>query len=213
MLDIKAIETKYAGCRFRSRLEARWAVFFDTWGVPWEYEPEGFTLSNGTRYLPDFLLTESGTWVEVKGSEAALNKDLMFQAASDLGELLILGPIPDPTPFTQKDRGCWGRRDLTWIDLTDRYDDEPVSILRVGLGAYHYHGQKRPWVEYGLEGPLWLTPVRSETLFGDPYNAEYAYTAARSARFEYGDRLGDLITAARQANLDTKTWIESGVAA
>lgn len=26
---IRAIETRYAGCRFRSRLEARWAVFFD----------------------------------------------------------------------------------------------------------------------------------------------------------------------------------------
>ena len=29
MSDIKAIETYYKGYRFRSRLEARWAVFFD----------------------------------------------------------------------------------------------------------------------------------------------------------------------------------------
>jgi hypothetical protein len=27
--EIKAIETSYKGYRFRSRLEARWAVFFD----------------------------------------------------------------------------------------------------------------------------------------------------------------------------------------
>lgn len=39
---IQAIETQYAGCRFRSRLEARWAVFFDTLDIRWEYEPEGF---------------------------------------------------------------------------------------------------------------------------------------------------------------------------
>lgn len=26
---IKPIETRYKGCRFRSRPEARWAVFFD----------------------------------------------------------------------------------------------------------------------------------------------------------------------------------------
>lgn len=52
---IKAIETQYKGYRFRSRLEARWAVFFDALGIPWEYEPEGFETRAG-RYLPDFRL-------------------------------------------------------------------------------------------------------------------------------------------------------------
>lgn len=52
---IKAIETKYAGHHFRSRLEARWAVFFDALKIPWEYEPEGFECPSGW-YLPDFLL-------------------------------------------------------------------------------------------------------------------------------------------------------------
>lgn len=33
---IKPIETKYKGYRFRSRLEARWAVFFDALGISWE---------------------------------------------------------------------------------------------------------------------------------------------------------------------------------
>jgi hypothetical protein len=51
---IKPIETIYNGYRFRSRLEARWAVFFDALGVEYEYEPEGFELPNGGRYLPDF---------------------------------------------------------------------------------------------------------------------------------------------------------------
>lgn len=53
---IKAIPTEYKGYRFRSRLEARWAVFFDACGVEWEYEPEGYDLGNGLYYLPDFLL-------------------------------------------------------------------------------------------------------------------------------------------------------------
>lgn len=61
----KAIETRYAGVRFRSRLEARWAVFMDALGVRWEYEPEGFDLG-GLRYLPDFLLSDLDCWVEVK---------------------------------------------------------------------------------------------------------------------------------------------------
>ena len=52
--SIRPIETIYNGYRFRSRLEARWAVFFDALGVEYEYEPEGFELPNGGRYLPDF---------------------------------------------------------------------------------------------------------------------------------------------------------------
>ena len=36
---IKAVQTEYNGYKFRSRLEARWAVFFDTLGIEYEYEP------------------------------------------------------------------------------------------------------------------------------------------------------------------------------
>lgn len=63
--EIKAIETVYHGVRFRSRIEARWAVFFDTLGVRWEYEPEAFT-DGVTSYLPDFWLPEQTCWWEVK---------------------------------------------------------------------------------------------------------------------------------------------------
>lgn len=69
---IKAIETRYKGYRFRSRLEARWAVFFDALGLKWEYEPEGFELPGGFRYLPDFKVRDvfgGWSWVEVKGVE------------------------------------------------------------------------------------------------------------------------------------------------
>lgn len=45
-LNIKAIETSYKGYRFRSRLEARWAVFFDELGIKWEYEKEGYDLTD-----------------------------------------------------------------------------------------------------------------------------------------------------------------------
>jgi hypothetical protein len=55
-VTIKPIETRYAGHRFRSRLEARWAVFFTTLGIRWEYEPQGYIV-DGTPYLPDFKLT------------------------------------------------------------------------------------------------------------------------------------------------------------
>lgn len=55
-MDIKAIETEYKGYRFRSRLEARWAIFFDACNMEWEYEPEGFYFEDGVQYLPDFLV-------------------------------------------------------------------------------------------------------------------------------------------------------------
>lgn len=69
-LDIKPIETVYNGYRFRSRLEARWAVFFDAAGIKYEYEPEGFQLEDGTMYLPDFYLPILGIYVEVKNENA-----------------------------------------------------------------------------------------------------------------------------------------------
>ena len=45
---MKPIETIYNGYRFRSRLEARWAVFFDACRIKYQYEPEGFELDDGT---------------------------------------------------------------------------------------------------------------------------------------------------------------------
>lgn len=65
-MDIKPIETVYNGYRFRSRLEARWAVFFDKMGIQYEYEPEGYVLDDGTKYLPDFYLCEIDAFVEIK---------------------------------------------------------------------------------------------------------------------------------------------------
>lgn len=66
---IKAIETQYGGYKFRSRLEARWAIFFDTMKIKYDYEPEGFDLGNGIWYLPDFYLPEHKLWIEIKPTE------------------------------------------------------------------------------------------------------------------------------------------------
>lgn len=64
--SIKPIETFWKGYRFRSRLEARWAVFFEELGICWEYESQGFELRDGTRYLPDFYLPDQNLYVEIK---------------------------------------------------------------------------------------------------------------------------------------------------
>lgn len=65
-MSLKVIETRYKGYRFRSRLEARWAVFFDALGVRYEYELEGFDLGKAGWYLPDFYLPDADKWIEIK---------------------------------------------------------------------------------------------------------------------------------------------------
>lgn len=58
---IAALPTLYRGRMYRSRLEARWAAFFDRLGWAYEYEP--FDLGS---WSPDFLLTEQNVLVEIK---------------------------------------------------------------------------------------------------------------------------------------------------
>jgi hypothetical protein len=65
---LKAIPTHYDGRFFRSRTEARWALFFKVMEAGYDYEPEGYHLPSGRMYLPDFKLRlPSGyLWIEVK---------------------------------------------------------------------------------------------------------------------------------------------------
>jgi hypothetical protein len=65
LANIRAIETRYNGYRFRSRLEARWAVFLDHCKEQYIYEHQGFELPSGP-YLPDFFLPRRTAFIEVK---------------------------------------------------------------------------------------------------------------------------------------------------
>jgi hypothetical protein len=100
---VKAIETQYKGYRFRSRLEARWAVFFDYCDYKWEYEPEGYNLG-GISYLPDFKVKRLFTdipsiWLEVKPDDGltgkqqddANDKMMKLVSASDIPGVLVFG--------------------------------------------------------------------------------------------------------------------------
>lgn len=62
---IKAIPTEYKGVTYRSKIEARWAVFFDLAGIRVQYEDEAYELPSG-RYLPDFYIPQLGVFFEVK---------------------------------------------------------------------------------------------------------------------------------------------------
>src|SRR5262245_11062087 len=59
-------ETAYNSYLFRSRLEARWAVYYDDLGIEYQYELQGFDLGDAGHYLPDFYLYEWRCYAEVK---------------------------------------------------------------------------------------------------------------------------------------------------
>lgn len=91
-MSVPAIETTYKGYLFRSRLEARWAVFLDEAKLDWEYEIEGYKLTNGEWYLPDFWLPtfHGGVYIEVKpSSRSDVSKPRQF--VMDSGKPMLLG--------------------------------------------------------------------------------------------------------------------------
>jgi hypothetical protein len=94
---IAALPTIYKGHEFRSRLEARWAIFFDCMGWKWEYEPEAVQTRHGG-YLVDFWLPAHEVYAEVKPGEFTTKE---FDKACDLVDksgrsLLILSGEPQP---------------------------------------------------------------------------------------------------------------------
>lgn len=186
------IDTEYAGFSFRSRLEARWAVFLDVYGVEYRYEPEGFVLpwrlnpewapSKRFQYLPDFHLPTLDLWGEVKGSWTAHERVKTLNGAAALSaagtDVLLL-----PDVFRQP-RG----------------------------------GSNRPWRLHLREGALWarawppmpgdapelvahehdpsVLPASVDLLRGyraglpAPPDYQHAARAAQRARFEFGQTPG-----------------------
>lgn len=155
MAEIKAIDTLYNGYRFRSRLEARWAVFFDAVGIKYEYEPEGYETPKG-RYLPDFYLPELDTHVEVKADRKGAIDELKKAASSifwgsPIKRIIVLSNIPN-----RHDGGLWYFPVLYWNSIEDCVD--------AGWWYFDWYNRKgisgsieteryfrKPWSVYGYE--------------------------------------------------------------
>lgn len=178
---IKAIETRYKGCNFRSRLEARWAVFFDALGVKWEYEPEGFDLGEMGWYLPDFWLPtfSGGMWVEVKPTGGDFTKAIEFCRLKREAVWLAEG-----TPAVR----MWsiaGYFDIIYPDD----GSEPFELFSLHTGipnadkAMDYN--KMFWLP-GYGEPDMTISFEDQGSLGDLFLN--AVVAARSARFEHGQK-------------------------
>ena len=204
---IKAKNTVYNGYRFRSRLEARWAVFFDALGVRYEYEPEGFELPNGKSYLPDFRVKCWGTrgdysgppfdlYIEVKGhmTQADANKIRKFA-----GEKPLTYTRPDGTVYVSEDMTVPENPVL----IVGSIPNEGHATDNLDCGAYDYmdgvnifqfnyetiDGDNFAAYPAAHRGRFYLMGDDSNYINNDDIPAiEAAYRLARQARFEHGER-------------------------
>ena len=191
-LKITPIETYYNGCHFRSRLEARWAVYFDLCGIDWEYETEGYeiTLENGhtVKYLPDFVLhniiinTEyiiPNLYVEVKGLMTEYDELKIDSFHKSGHEILILQELPKK--FSIKDEGfasmgLWRGYDDFVIEPYILVGHELLSTESLLSVSDEYDGSQ---LQYILDGGIESKLAVVSELFINLLNT------ARQERFEY----------------------------
>lgn len=93
---MKALPSIFRGITYRSRVEARWAVFLYYMGVKAQYEPEGFDL-DGTPYLPDFYVTEWDIYIEVKGAIPGGSERRKCQLLAEATGKRVLLAVGDPS--------------------------------------------------------------------------------------------------------------------
>jgi hypothetical protein len=90
-----AKKTFYKDYYFRSKLEAKWAVFFDLMNIPFVYEPESFICEDGSQYTPDFYLPEAilrdGNDVEIPKTQKHF--DDVNLVPRDTGTYLEIKPL------------------------------------------------------------------------------------------------------------------------
>jgi hypothetical protein len=171
---MKPIETIYKGYRFRSRLEARWAVYFDAIGIVWEYEKEGYKFKNRIKYLPDFWLPQVNMWAEVKPNcfdEQELEKVELLVRETCYSCILLDG-MPDKRSygvvvFQDDELVVGGPGDCDCV--ISMYHGYPV-----GEGRF-----------YSWTGGVDAHDFGPRGMFED---VTAAVEKARSARFEYGER-------------------------
>ena len=210
---LKAIETKYNGYRFRSRLEARWAVFFDTLGIVYEYEPQGYELDKG-RYLPDFWIPKQECWIEIKGIKpTSREQGLAHSLAQTSGNMAYIfwGDIPrldgqrSLTPYDSAfacfpdgsgdEQYYWcicpdcGYLDIQFEGRSDRLRCKESYILAAIDAGIKLGWTDKEIAEMTLKDgcPRHSGNLDKAYTNYDPRILE-AYDLARQARFEYGER-------------------------
>jgi len=178
---LKSRQTVYNGYNFRSRTEARWAVFFDTLNIKYLYEYEDFVVGS-RRYLPDFLLPEIGAYVEVKPGPLMFDLKAIYSVAEQTRqEFLILDSpviqcrayallVPDKLG---PDECHFNWCDMIWC-MSEKY-----------LGKRPKDGKQRLFVDIAGSGDTKGASVPCPCCEGDKFEQEH-FKQIRSMRFENG---------------------------
>ena len=201
MGNIKPIETHYNGYRFRSRLEAKWAVYFDKLEIKYEYEPEGYVLENGECYLPDFYLPGFNAFVEIKPknisvidiSDAKHKMESLCISTDKFGLFCLGDPLDNDIHiygFIESEEIGNG---LMWVQaeflIGAEVVDDFINIHKafdVGI-VVGRRNQDIEYVSYGRTdiGESTVIPFRDVFSYDRiPYEEQ---NMARQARFEHGE--------------------------
>ncbi len=197
--ELKPIETQFKGYRFRSRTEARWAIFFEQISeIDWSYEVQGFHLPNGEYYLPDFLvISPQGRkiWYEVKpeGSDMGLSKVKSFNEMSPEQCYVLRG---DPYSMLMDDN------EVFMCPRCGLINDPAYGINVYGSADAYYGcqpcdfetpcGGQNP-KEKGVFFDIWPDPHKGsmhlDRRLWDVYvdRVKSAASLARRSRFEHGE--------------------------
>ena len=160
--QIKPIETQYAGRKFRSRLEARWAAYFDGLGITWDYEPEGFVLPSGECYLPDFYFPTYKCYGEIKPSN--FEEDKRHEEFVKHGEYPLLLFIGTPGQYPNE---IYKKTEKGAVNVHDGYAFADVIWGKDYL--FHWDGDSLPETNGQMNEFL------------------YALHEANTIRFEHGE--------------------------
>lgn len=190
-MSIKAIQTTFAGYRFRSRLEARWAVFLNALGLPWEYEKEGYELASGL-YLPDFWLPDWQCWLETKGVkptkvELQLCEELAHMTGHPVALAWGLPVAAHPKYF----KGVCHNLQVFCNDCTDGSGGEgwwEDSFLALDKNGEPCICSNNDWSSRDFHDPEWGSFEAMKVIrdISSPIPT-HCINVARSARFEHGE--------------------------
>jgi hypothetical protein len=181
---IKAIPTRYNGIFYRSRLEGRWAIFFNILGINTLYEYEGYDL-DGINYLPDFYLPDLDCYVEIKGLKPSREEQYKAYKLSELSHKVVhifSGSVPNPGIETWND--C--RFETFTFDYKNKENNLRGQMYLKDIYALNRCPvcQEFGFSVRGLTSKLPCGCVKRGSTKLDKLVAK-AYKAARSARFEY----------------------------
>lgn len=171
---IKAYPTMYRGRQYRSRLEARWAAFFDGLGLSYEYEPYDLGA-----WSPDFHITNLDILVEVKPlSEfdqsvwdkaiAACNERGLLSAESDRYVNGLFLTRVAPTIINNKVQ-------VGWFTTLNSNDLRPAPAYLGWLPSYVkptyspdlINVSEKGWWSAGGDADMWDNAHQSPRIFAD----------------------------------------------